>query len=244
MDVLAALVDLPGVAQTADTARESIDRLLRHRVLRRRSSDISLESALRGARASAALDGVDVPLDELRSGEVHDPVVQGSVRVSGALGGLVRTWRQAPAQVLARLHVLAATGVASADELGRPRPDEQIGARLTALGQVVTTPTAAPGVIVASVVHGELIALEPFVAGNGVVARAAARLTTMALGVDPKSLAVPEVAFAADREAYAEAVAAYRSGSRDGVATWLRYCAAAYEQGAREGLAICEAVAR
>lgn len=244
MDVLAALVDLPGVARHADAARSSIDRLLRHRVLRRRSSDISLESALRAARASAALDGVDVPLDELRSGDVSDPVVQGAVRVSGALGGLVGTWRQAPAQVLARVHVLAATGIATSDELGRPRVDEQISARLTALGQVLTTPSAAPAVIVSSVVHGELIALEPFTAANGVVARAAARLTTMALGLDPKSLAVPEIAFAADQDAYVAAVDAYRSGAREGVAEWLRYCAAAYDQGAQEGLAICEAMAR
>ena len=36
-----------------------------------------------------------------------DPVLAGSVRVAEGLGGLLGTWRRAPSQVLARLHVLA-----------------------------------------------------------------------------------------------------------------------------------------
>ena len=67
-DPLAPLLDLPGVREAADGARAGIDRLLRHKVLRRESAGVSSESALRGARASAALEGVDVPLDDLRAG--------------------------------------------------------------------------------------------------------------------------------------------------------------------------------
>src|SRR5215212_8091119 len=79
-DPLAPLLDLPGVREAADAARASIDRLLGHKVLRRESAGVSTESALRGARASAVLEGVDVPLAELRSGAVSDPVVQGALR--------------------------------------------------------------------------------------------------------------------------------------------------------------------
>ena len=74
-DPLAPLLDLPGVRDAADAARSAVDRLLGHRVLRRESAGVSTESALRGARASAALEGADVPLAELRAGRVDDPVV-------------------------------------------------------------------------------------------------------------------------------------------------------------------------
>ncbi|UOY00046.1 hypothetical protein [Blastococcus sp. PRF04-17] len=119
-DPLAPLLDLPGVRDAADAARAGVDRLLRHKVLRRESAGVSIESALRGARASAALEGVDVPLADLRAGAVDDPVVQGSLRVSAGLGSMVDTWSRAPGQVLARLHVLAAADLADRGDLGRP----------------------------------------------------------------------------------------------------------------------------
>src|SRR3954468_17164653 len=91
-DPLAPLLDLPGVRAASEAARAASDRLLRHKVLRRESAGVSTESALRGARASAALEGVDVPLADLRAGEVADPVVQGALRVSAGLGSMVETW--------------------------------------------------------------------------------------------------------------------------------------------------------
>jgi len=45
----------------------------------------------------------------------------------------------------------------------------------------------------AAVVHGELATLAPFGSADGIVARAAARLTLVTRGVDPKSVSVPEV---------------------------------------------------
>jgi hypothetical protein len=119
-----------------------VDRLRGHRVLRRRAAEVSAESALRGARASAALEGADWPLEEIRRrtafGEDPDgAVVQGALRVSTELGTLVETWRRAPLQVLARLHVVGAADLVrlragrpggsespsagAADMLGRPR---------------------------------------------------------------------------------------------------------------------------
>ena len=252
-DPLAPLLDLPGVREALDAARESVDRLLSHRVLRRQSAAVSSESALRGARASAALDGVDVALGDLRSGAVEDPRVQGALRVSAGLGALAGTWEQAPLQALARLHVLAAAGTVPADRLGRPVGTPDVAARLTALASLVTGGTAVPGTLLAAVVHGELASLAPFGGADGVdgpagvdgvVARAAARLTLVTRGVDPKSVSVPEVGHLELGAGYRDAFEAYRSGTPEGVASWLVHCATAVRLGAQEGLAICEATLR
>jgi hypothetical protein len=240
-DPLLPLLELPGVAAAADSARAAVDGLRRHRVLRRRSAEVSAEAALHGARASAALDGADYPLTEVRTGAITDPALQGALRASGALGGLTSTWRVAPMQVLARLHVLAAAGRAA--ELGRPVATDS--ARLTALAGIIVAPSGdVPAVVRAAVVHGELLALAPFAIGNGVVARAAARLTMVTCGLDPKALSVPEVGHLESGADYPAALAAYVTGSPGGVARWLLHCCSAAERGAQEGLAICEAVLR
>ncbi|HEY4631555.1 MAG TPA: oxidoreductase [Blastococcus sp.] len=242
-DPLAPLLDLPGVREAADAARAGVDRLLGHRVLRRESAGVSTESALRGARASAALEGADVPLAALRSGDVADPVVQGALRVSAALGSMVETWSRAPGQVLARLHVLAAADLADSAALGRPAP--HAGPRLSGLFSLVTGTTMAPAVVVAALVHGELAALAPFGSADGIVARGAGRLTGITRGLDPKAVSVPEVGFAElGREAYEQALAGYASGTEVGVAGWLVHCCRATEHGALEGLAICESLLR
>ena len=242
-DPLAPLLELPGVGAATDSARAAVDRLLGHKVLRRESAGVSTESALRGARASAALEGADVPLARLRSGDVTDPVVRGSLRVSAALGGMVETWPRAPGQVLARLHVLAAADLADAAGLGRPAP--HAGPRLSGLLSLVTGASSAPAVVVAALVHGEIAALRPFGTADGIVARAAARLTGITRGLDPKAVSVPEVGLAElGREAYASALAGYASGNPDGLALWLRHCCRATELGAVEGLAICESLLR
>jgi hypothetical protein len=242
-DPLAPLLDLPGVADSLALARESVDRLLNHRVLRRQSAAVSGESALRGARASAALEGHDVPLGELRGGEIHDPVVLGAVRVSAGLGALVPVWERAPLQAIARLHVLAAAGTVPDNQLGRPTASADTN-RLTALARLVSEARATPGILLAAVVHGELVAVAPFGGLDGMVARAAARLTMITRGVDPKSVSVPELGHLERADEYRAAVVSYSSAEPTGVADWLRHCATAVRLGAQEGLAICEAVLR
>ncbi|WP_242654079.1 oxidoreductase [Klenkia soli] len=242
-DPLAPLLDLPGVRDAADAARTAVDRLLGHKVLRRESAGVSSESALRGARASASLEGVDVPLAQVRTGDVSEPTLQGALRVSVALGSMVDTWDRAPGQVLARMHVLAAADLVPTADLGRP--SVQASGRLGGVFGLITGATTAPAVLIAAVVHGELAAVEPFAVGSGVVARAAGRLTGIARGLDPKAVSVPEVGFAElGAPAYAEALAGYRSGTADGVAGWLAHCCRATELGAVEGLAICESLLR
>ena len=212
-------------------------------MLRRESAGVSAESALRGARASAALEGSDVRLGELRAGPVGDPVVQGALRVSVGLGSMVETWPRAPGQVLARLHVLAAADLTDREAVGRPAA--HAGPRLAGLFSVITGRTAMPAVLLAALVHGELAALAPFGTADGVVARAAARLTGITRGLDPKAVSVPEVGFVElGRDAYATALAGYASGEPEGLAGWLVHCSRATEHGALEGLAICDSLLR
>jgi hypothetical protein len=258
-DPFAHVAGLPGVPEAVAGARESVDRLLAHRILRRRSAEVSAESALRGARASAALEGVTAPLEDVRGGFATDPVVQGALRVSAELGSLAGTWRNAPRQVLARLHALAAADGVDPDDLGRPRstgdardPLElgpppspaEVAARIDSLTALLTSPTGAPAIVVAAIVQGELLALRTFGWGDGIVARAAARLTIVDRGLDPKSLTAPEVGHAELDTDYRDAIAAYASGTPAGVAHWACHCADAVGLGARDALAVCEALTR
>lgn len=244
-DPLAPLLDLPGVADSVEAARTAVDVLLGNRVLRRRSADVSAESLLRGAWASAGLDGAEVPLERVRAGQAGDePLVQGALRVQAALDGMCEVWGTAPRQVLARMHALAAADLVPDRELlGRPRAAPGVTDRLDALSEVLTT-TSVPAVVSAAIVHGELLALDAFPPVSGLVARAAARLTGMQRGLDPKSLVVLEAGHRELGAAYPEAREAYREGTPEGVARWLAHCAEATRAGARESIAICEALAR
>ncbi len=241
-DPLAPLLDLPGVAAGVDATRRAVDALLTNRVLRLRSADVSAESALRGAWASAWLAGARRSIEDVRAG-VQDPIVVGALRAQASIGPLADTWTRAPRQVLARLHVLAAAGQLDSDALGRPAASAEVAQRLDGLASVLAV-TSAPAVVVAGIVHGELLALDAFPPASGVVARAAVRLTLIERGLDPKSLVVVEAGHRELATEYESALAAYRSGTPDGVATWLRHCADAIVAGAREATAICEAIAR
>ncbi|MGB9378920.1 MAG: oxidoreductase, partial [Mycobacteriales bacterium] len=172
------------------------------------------------------------------------PVVRGALRASAEVGGAVDTWRRAPLQVLARLHVLAATDLAEPDTLGRPAGGAEIARRLDQIATLVTTDSAGPAVVLAAVVHGELLSLSAFGTADGIVARAASRLCLIGRGLDPKAVSVPEVGHLELASEYAEGLAGYRSGEPAGVAAWLRHCCAAVSLGAREGLAVCAAVER
>jgi hypothetical protein len=241
-DPLDPLLRLPGVADAVEASRAAVDALLVHRALRRRSAEVSAESLVRGAWASAWLAGSRVELADVRAGAAaNDPVLQGALRVMAELSALTGTWARAPRQALARLHALAAADLVSADELGRPRAGA--AARLDTLAATLAR-TSAPAVLVMAIAHGELLALDAVPPVSGVVARAVARLVLITRGLDPKSLVALEVGhreLVADHEL---ALAAYRSGSPSGVGRWVIHCADAVAAGARESRAICESIVR
>lgn len=242
-DPLAPLSDLAGVTDAVERARSAVDGLLGNRMLRRRSADVSAESSLRGAWASAVLSGAQVSLDDVRSGTAaSDPLVQGALRAQAALGTLTDTWSAAPRQALARLHVLAAADlVEDPDALGRPR--DGAAERLDILAAVLAE-TSAPAVVVAGIVHGEVLSLDAFGPASGVVARAAVRLTLIERGLDPKSLVAVEPGHLELRDEYEAALADYATGTRAGIGRWLVHCADAVAAGATETSAICQALAR
>jgi len=242
-DPLAPLVGLPGVEDAVRRAREAVVALHRHPVNRTGWAASAAEAALRAARASAALDGAELARAD---GVVSDPVLAGAVRVAEATGRLLGTWRTAPLQALARLHVLAAAdlgdaGTGSGAALGRPVRGTE---RLALLAELVTGGTAVPAPVLVAVVHGELLALEPFPSANGVVGRAAARLAAISSGLDPRGLAVPEVGHLRAGSAYRDAARGFATGTPEALAAWIRHCCDQWVAGAREGRSIADARAK
>jgi hypothetical protein len=232
VDPLAPLLDLADVAPALTTARDHVDAALRHRALRRQGGQVAAEISLRAAVASAALQGHAYELAEIRAGTVTDPVVQGALRVAEGLGPLVDLWPRAPRQVLARLHVLAARGAVSDAELGVLAATPGLAARLDGLATLVAGNDRTPPLLLAAVVHAELLTLRPFAGPAGVVARAAARITLIGRGLDPRGLVAVEEGHREREPEYVGAAGAYATGTPDGVRSWLRHYASVVEIGA------------
>ncbi|GAA1927306.1 oxidoreductase [Streptomyces sodiiphilus] len=268
-DPLTPLARLPGVGAAVDSMRTAVDRVYGHRVMRRRSSEITAEAALRGARASAALSGADWALEEVRrrsdfGTDQQARTVGAALRVTAEAGQLLDIWRTSPMRVLARLHLVAAGGIAPEETVGRPRlagepvtepglesfgrpapPADEAAARLDALSRLVIDGSQAPALVTAAVVHGELLTLRPFGTHNGLVARAAQRIVLIAGGLDPKSVAPVEVGHAEQGlDTYVQALDGYASGRPGGMAAWIAHCGRSVELGARESVAVCEALQR
>ena len=243
--MLAPLMDLPGVADAAEAARTALGKAHRHRTNLRNWPVTAAESAVRGARCSSALDGGGVQLEGESAG-ADDPVLAGALRVGQAIEGgatnLVGVWQRAPLQALARLHSLAAADLVGDAELGRPRSVPEVVARLDLMTRLVLAGSSTvPAAVLAAVAHGELKTLAAFGSADGVVARGVSRLVTIASGLDPHGLGVPEVYWMRRAEEYQASAEAFARGQPDGVATWIMMCCRALEDGAREAISIAEA---
>jgi hypothetical protein len=211
-------------------SRDAVDALLRDRGLRRTGPALTAEALLRGAHASDALEGSASSLDDVRSGS-SDPSAAAALRVSTELLGLVPVLGRTPLQALARLHTVAGTGTAEEDRLGRP-VDPAAAERLAGVASLLTSPTGAPAMVLAAVVHAEIVTAAPFASYNGVVARAVERMVLVARGVDPASVTVPERGHLDLRPAYETGLERYAGGTTAGVRAWLLYAAEAYVAGA------------
>lgn len=256
-DPLAPLLRLADVAPAVDRARERVDQALRHPALRRHGGQVAAEVSLRSAVASSALEGYAHEREAVRAGTVTDPVLQGALRVAGALPGLADLWPKAPRQVLAKLHTLAARGTVPAEALGRPTPEldpgvvpssgasialRTLSARLAGLAGLVAGGTSVSPLVLAAVVHGELLAIRPFAGPSGLVARAAARLTLLATGLDPRGLVAVDLGHLEREPEYVGAAGAFATGTQDGVRSWLRHYTTAVELGADQLAAIADEV--
>jgi hypothetical protein len=228
-DPLAWLSSLEGVPTAYAGCRDGIDILLRDRGLRRTSPEQTGESLLRGAYASAVLEGSSSAPDKVLAGEMDDTAAA-SIRVSTELLSLVPVLAKTPPEAFARLHTLAGKGTVEDDRLGRPVSAEASD-RLGALSNTLLT-TSQPALLVAALVHAELIAISAFASHNGIIARAVERLILVSRGVDPASLIVPEAGHLGLRKEYESNLRGYQSGRRAGLHSWLLYAAEAYTLGA------------
>ncbi len=224
------LVSLEGVPSAFAATRDGIDALLRDRGLRRTSPEQTATSLLRGAHASAVLEGSSSTFEEVAEG-AGDAIAVDAVRVSTELLSLVPVLGRSPLQALARIHALASASSLPEERRGRPR-DAASADRLRSLAEVLLAETEAPALMVAALVHADLATAAPFPSHNGIVARAAERLVLVARGVDPASLTVPEAGHLAHRAAYESNLRGYASGDDSGIHSWLLYAPEAFASGA------------
>jgi len=269
-DSLVQLSALPGVPEATEAARDACTTLRWHQALRRRIPAAAAESRVRGARASAALDGAEVDVGIVRDlmrgatawPESPDPLeatIKGAVQATAETEHIRSTIVTAPSQALARVHLAAAGHLLPEAQVGRPRQagedsrefsdlgpapgEDVVRARLLGIVQLLLSAKDAPAVVVAALVHAEIATVRPFVRGNGLVARAMERAVIQASGLDPTGVAVAELGHGAGGgAAYLGALAAYGSGSPQGVALWINHCAQAVVEGAQEGGRIADAV--
>ena len=269
-DAVARVAELPGVPEQVEAARAACDRLRWHQALRRRTAEAAAESRVRGAVASAGLDGASLPADVvrdvLRGAAVWSPepdpverVVRAAVAATAEVEHVTGIVLSAPLQALARLHTVAGSGLLPAAALGRPRvegedcrepgdlgpapPAAVAGRRLRDVVEVLRATPRLPVVLVAAIVHAELATARPFVRGNGLVARALDRALVRAGGLDPTGVAVVEAGHGVGGAApYVGALAAYGRGDVAGVGLWISHCCSAVEAAAREGERVADAV--
>lgn len=205
----------------------------------------------RGDRAGAL---ADLPADlRLAAGALRATTLAATWRSD--LGASAERPLPPFAELLARLHTAATAGWLPSQEVGRvrtaaprdlrglgPAPDgAEVAGRLALLGRAVAS-SSAPALVVAAVVHAELLTVRPFAAGNGLVARAVFRLLLAARGLDPTGAVVPEAGWAAAPNPYLAAAARFATGTPEGVAGWVAACADAVVAGADEGRRVADAV--
>jgi len=147
---------LPGVAVEVQEARRACEELRWHPALRRRTAEAGAESRVRGAVASAALEGAEVAGSRLSLALVRDVMrgatpappdpdpqwqtLLGAVRVSAAAEQTTGAPLTAPAQTLARLHMAAGSALLPAASLGRPRVGEEQCREQLGMGEPVPGP--------------------------------------------------------------------------------------------------------
>jgi hypothetical protein len=202
---------VPEVSQALGSAEDAIDTI--QLTARRRGAQVRGEALSAIATASASIEG-------------SEPAIVASLLMELDQLALRTSFLQA----LARMHALV--GVDEPVEArGRPRPDFDQSARLRGLADLIAT-SQSPALLVATVAHGELLALQPFASANGILARAVWRGIIVESGLDPTGLVMSEVGVRdLGVPAYRAALDAYQRGTSEGVASWIRHCCRAVELG-------------
>ena len=247
-DVFADVAAMSGVADAVAAARSAMDPVLLNRKLREHGRALAAQAALQNAHASAALEGSEVPIAELSAGAAASPVLRVALGVL-EVQSMLRRLQELPArQIWAQLAVVAGREYLPEDLRGRPRQPGQplhdplhlkgvpepdaVSVRLAMLAELLQRPTLAPAMVVAAIAHAELVATQPFAAGNGVIARAYFHHVLADRGVDPDYFSMTDVGLLSlGRAAYVRAIQQYDQGA-DGVAAWVLHVAQSFERGA------------
>ena len=226
---ISQVVELPGVRAAIEDARAAMDLLRKQRILRTKGIEVRALALSESARAAAQLGAIELP--------VAVALLQSSIATASAAA-------TAPMQSLARFHAIAMADAASAAR-GRPRDlTSEESARLFALNELLDSESQIPALVVAALVMGEIMDLAPFATANEVVARTVFRSILIGRGFDPDALGLPEVGMLTlGASSFPPALCAYKSGTAEGVASWLRHLASAVQFGARRGIEICEEIA-
>jgi len=224
------VIELPGVRGGIEAARDAMDLLRKQRILRNKGVEVRALAFSESARATAELGAVDIA--------VGIALVEAAIETSASIAS-------SPMQILARYHSTALADSTSHEQRGRPRVlNGSESERLFGLNDLLHSPSQVPALIVASLVMAEISDIAPFDEANDLIARTAFRAILIGRGFDPDALGMPEAGMSAlGAGSFVQALAAYHSGTPDGVAAWLRHVANAVQLGARRGVEICDSLA-
>nr|WP_250649020.1 Fic family protein [Actinomyces sp. 217892] len=148
---------------------------------------------------------------------------------------LRRRWREARAEAAVR------GAVASAGVEGAVVPAHLLREAVAAR-TLTEALTGDPALVRAAVVHAETASARPFTAGNAAVGRLLARHLVTRDGLEPTGVAVADLWASRAPGGYAQALAAYASGTGEGAVDWVLWQAEALLVGIEEGLRLCRAV--
>lgn len=207
-------------------------------------------------------------LTEASTGDPSLDAVAGLWRAGTRLNGWMpdlrgegRPAQPSPRTLLTALHrdvagPLAVTGTIPLDDVAAPRRGERepleggpgeapvgdaLDARLDGLLRLIDA-AGAPALVRAAVVHAEMVCARPFTAGNAAVGRLLVRHLITRDGLEPTGVAVVDRYAGRVPVAYADALAAYATGTLDGVVAWVVWQAEAVLVGIQEAQAICRSV--
>ena len=222
-DPLHDLSRLEGVPSALGAALAAVDGVLRDRGMR--TVEVADVAAAAWASARAAVRLADEPDPEQAAAAM--------VRMFAEVPAVADLVRTAPGQAMARLHAVWGRGLLPDAGLGVVRSDPETAGRMRSLQQLLTTPTDAPALLLAGVVHAEVWSLQPFEQGSWAVALGLEQAVVIASGVDPRAV-VPLAAGHHSVGDHPDALQAYTSGSADGLRIWLLHQAAAVTRAAEE----------
>jgi hypothetical protein len=247
LEGLTSIASQPEVVDLVAQVVERIDAIYMERGLNR--AEAAEKSLMRGAWATAAMEGAEYPWGEMASLAVarDEPlvmVVRAAMRATTSAVGAVGDRALGAFGVIAKIGAAAGSGFVDEAMLGQPRVDSvaddplhigqlpdvvEMHQRLGAIAKVWSAPAEIPTLVLAGVIHAELALARPFAWGSGLVARAVPRYLFISRGLDPAGVLSPEMAlWRAGRTSYVRALQARRGSLSDWVKWWLQTQASAF----------------